>query len=71
MAAVSGSCFNWPRYARQQPGTTGRQIDLIDAALADARPWGVSTECGMGRAERADVTTLLDQHAKIIAGDFA
>jgi hypothetical protein len=61
--------------ARQEPGTTGKQVALIDAALtatpAGARPWGVSTECGMGRVDRADVTTLLDQHAKIIAGDFA
>jgi hypothetical protein len=57
--------------ARQDPGATGKQVALIDAALAQtqagARPWGVSTECGMGRAERADVTALLDQHAKIIA----
>ncbi len=59
--------------ARQEPGTTGKQVALIDAGLAATqagpRPWGVSTECGMGRSDRADVTTLLDQHAKIIA-DF-
>ena len=56
---------------RQDPGATGKQVALIDAALAatqaGTRPWGVSTECGMGRAERAEVTALLDQHAKIIA----
>jgi hypothetical protein len=56
--------------AKQPPGTTDEQIRLIDAALADSpggpRDWGVNTECGMGRADRADIPALLDLHSEII-----
>jgi hypothetical protein len=57
--------------AEQAPGTTGVQVRLIDAALA-ARPaggrgWGICTECGMGRAQRDDIPTLLDLHREILA----
>ena len=53
--------------ADQAPGTTDRQIEHIDAALAasaeGAREWGICTECGMGRADAADVPGLLDLHS--------
>jgi hypothetical protein len=43
-------------------------VRLIDAALAASpagpRPWGISTECGMGRAE---MPALLDLHRLIVA----
>jgi hypothetical protein len=51
---------------------TAKQVALIVAGLAatqaGTRLWGVCTECGMGRADRADVPALLDLHAEIIAG---
>ncbi len=57
--------------AEQAAGTTGDQVRLIDAALASSpgggRDWGVCTECGMGRVDRADVPALLDLHRTIIA----
>ncbi len=57
--------------ADQEPGTTCDQIGLIDAALAaspgGSRAWGICTECGMGRADREDIPTLLDLHREIIA----
>lgn len=56
--------------ARQKPGTTGEQARLIDTFLAQspARPaeWGICTECGMGRAECADIPGLLDLHRQIL-----
>jgi hypothetical protein len=56
--------------ADQAAGTTSDQVRLIDAALAASpggrRNWGVSTECGMGRADRADIPRLLDLHEAII-----
>jgi hypothetical protein len=56
--------------AEQPPGTTERQIAHIDTALAasaeGAREWGVCTECGMGRADAADVPGLLDLHSRIL-----
>jgi hypothetical protein len=55
----------------QPPGTTARQVESIDAALAaspgGAREWGVCTECGMGRVDAADVPGLLDLHSSILA----
>jgi len=58
--------------ADQEPGTTGDQVRLIDAALAaspgGARAWGICTECGMGRVDREDIPVLLDLHRQIIAG---
>jgi hypothetical protein len=51
----------------QEPGTTTEQIRLVDELLGD-REWGICTECGMGRAERDDVPTLLDLHREILAG---
>lgn len=43
----------------QAPGTTALQIEDIDAALfaspGGARPWGICTECGMGRVDAGDV----------------
>jgi hypothetical protein len=59
--------------AEQAAGTTDDQVRLIDAALASSpgglRDWGVCTECGMGRVDRADVPALLDLHRTIIAAD--
>lgn len=56
--------------ADQAAGTTSDQVRLIDAALAASpggrRDWGVCTECGMGRADRADIPQLLDLHETII-----
>ena len=58
--------------ADQAAGTTQRQAELIDAALArsaaGARAWGICTECGMGRVDRADVPVLLDKYREILAG---
>jgi hypothetical protein len=57
--------------ADQEPGTTGDQVRLIDAALAASpggpRAWGICTECGMGRVDREDIPVLLDLHRQIIA----
>ncbi len=39
---------------------------LIGSHLGD-RPWGICTECGMARAERVEIPTLLDVHREIIA----
>lgn len=54
----------------QAPGTTKDQVQLIDAALAaspgGSRAWGICTECGMGRVDRADIPLLLDLHREII-----
>jgi hypothetical protein len=51
--------------------STDAQVRLIDAALAaspDARRgWGICTECGMGRAQREEIPTLLDLHRQILA----
>jgi hypothetical protein len=56
--------------ADQAPGTTARQIERIDTALAPsaggARDWGICTECGMGRVDAADIPELLDLHSKIL-----
>ena len=56
--------------ADQEPGVTGDQVRLIDAALAaspgGSRAWGICTECGMGRVDREDVPVLLDLHRQII-----
>jgi hypothetical protein len=49
---------------RQAPGTTTRQVRLIDRYIAD---WGVCCECGMGRVEPSDVPRLLDLHRAIVA----
>lgn len=55
----------------QAPGTTGEQIEHIDAALlaspGGARRWGICTECGMGRVDAGDVPRLLDLHSRILA----
>ena len=57
--------------ADQEPGTTGDQIRLIEAALAaspgGSRAWGICTECGMGRVDPEDIPALLDLHRQIIA----
>jgi hypothetical protein len=56
----------------QAQGTTSRQVEHIDAALAQssagAREWGICTECGMGRVAAGDVPTLLDLHREILEG---
>jgi hypothetical protein len=56
----------------QAPGTTSRQVEHIDAALAQsaagAREWGICTECGMGRVAAGDVPALLDLHREILEG---
>jgi hypothetical protein len=49
---------------RQADGTTDRQVALVDRFLD--REWGICTECGMARAERADVPHLLDLHREIL-----
>ena len=51
--------------AEQAEGTTETQIAHIDSVL-DGRAWGICTECGMGRADREDVPTLLDLHSSIL-----
>ena len=52
----------------QPPGTTAAQVELVDRYLpAGVAPWGICTECGMARAERADVPRLLDLHREILA----
>lgn len=54
----------------QAPGTRAEQARIIDRSLAESpagsREWAVSTECGMGRAEPADVPALLDLHRDIL-----
>jgi hypothetical protein len=62
-----------PYHPAEQPaGTTARQVENIDTALAasagGAREWGICTECGMGRVQAADVPGLLDLHSEILAG---
>jgi hypothetical protein len=56
--------------ADQAPGTTARQIEHIDTALAASaggtREWGICTECGMGRVDATDVPELLDLHSAIL-----
>jgi hypothetical protein len=58
--------------AAQPAGTTARQIERIDTALAasaaGARDWGICTECGMGRVDVNDVPGLLDLHSEILTG---
>lgn len=58
--------------ADQEPGTTAEQVRLIDQFLAKSPAripeWGICTECGMGRVERADIPRLLDLHRQILAG---
>ena len=74
LAAAPGTELNFalvPYHpADQAPGTTAEQVRLIDAALAaspgGSRPWGICTECGMGRVDREDVPVLLDLHREII-----
>lgn len=52
----------------QADGTTDEQVVLIDRYLpTGAGPWGICTECGMARAERADVPRLIDLHRTILA----
>jgi hypothetical protein len=61
-----------PYHPETQPaGATADQVGHVDAALArspaGARPWGICTECGMGRARREDIPALLDLHRIILA----
>jgi hypothetical protein len=55
----------------QAAGTTGKQIEHIDAALSGspggARDWGICTECGMGRVAARDMPRLLDLHSQIVS----
>ncbi len=55
----------------QAEGTTTAQVAHIDAALSNSpggvRPWGICTECGMGRVDAGDVPRLLDIHRQILA----
>ncbi len=60
-----------PYHPADQPeGTTAEQVRLIDESLAasaaGSRGWAISTECGLGRVERADVPRLLDLHREIL-----
>jgi hypothetical protein len=50
----------------QAEGTTADQVRLVDEHLGD-RDWGICTECGMARAEREEIPTLLDLHREILA----
>ncbi|MBV9545232.1 MAG: hypothetical protein JOY61_12760 [Chloroflexi bacterium] len=57
--------------ANQEQGTTAEQVRLIDEYLASSAAgarsgWGICTECGMARAERAEVPQLLDLHREIL-----
>lgn len=64
-----------PYHVAEQPeGTSATQIALIDAHAASWRPhsgeeqeWGVCTECGMARAQPAEIPGLLDLHAELAA----
>jgi hypothetical protein len=75
LAVAQGTELNFalvPYHPASQPaGATAEQIGLVDAALArssgGARPWGICTECGMGRARREDIPALLDLHRTILA----
>lgn len=54
---------------RQAEGVRRRQIASIDRHLpADFASWGISTECGLARADRADIARLLDLHRELLAG---
>ena len=57
---------------QQADGVTAEQIRIIDDVLARSgageREWGICTECGMGRATREEVPTLLDLHRTILEG---
>jgi hypothetical protein len=50
---------------KQAPGTTEEQVRLIDEHLA-AREWGICAECGMTRAESAEIPGLLDKYREIL-----
>lgn len=52
---------------RQDPSTTAEQIGHVDRHLG-GRAWGICTECGMARAESAEIPGLLDLHRDILAG---
>lgn len=52
----------------QAPGTTDAQVALVNRYLPSGTgPWGICTECGLARADRADIPRLLDLHREIIA----
>jgi hypothetical protein len=56
-----------PYHPEEQPAnTTERQVHAIDRVLG-SRPWGISTECGMGRVDRDDVLPMLDAHDQMLA----
>ena len=55
----------------QLPGTTSDQVALIDTYLVNhpgngGVSWGISTECGLARAQREDIPRLLDLHREIL-----
>lgn len=52
--------------AAQEAGTTAEQVRLVDSYLA-GREWGICTECGIARVERAEVPALLDLHQEILS----
>jgi hypothetical protein len=52
---------------QQEEGTTEAQVALVDRFLPRGREWGICTECGMARAEREEIPTLLDLHREILA----
>jgi len=65
-----------PYHPEDQPaGTTAEQVTHVDAALAQSsaggRPWGICTECGMGRAAPDEVPMLLDLHREILGASPA
>lgn len=61
-------CFGVVPYhpERQAPGVTDAQVAAIDRLLPAGTGWAVSTECGLGRSDRADIPGLLDLHREIL-----
>jgi hypothetical protein len=61
-------CFGVVPYhpGEQASGVTDAQVAAIDARLPAGTGWAVSTECGLGRTDRADVPGLLDLHREIL-----
>lgn len=52
---------------QQAEGTTDAQARWIDEFLpSGASAWGICTECGMARVDRADVVRLIDLHRTIL-----
>ncbi|MBW3605990.1 MAG: hypothetical protein KY460_14025 [Actinobacteria bacterium] len=56
-----------PYHPDDQPaGVPEAQAQLVERHIGE-REWGICTECGMGRVDRADVPNLLDLHRELLA----